>query len=239
MTIARNLAVLSAVLLAAGCADETTRSTYRTYGYTEGPAHAGEIVSTRRYNQEAADRSLEGSLREQLNRYGDLAATTPNVQITARSGAVTLTGAVASERERQMVEACVKNSSGVVSVNDQLRVGYAPTGTSGQTTTIYEPPPTVPVVTTTPAPGPSYVQTINPEIVATTDTDNDLAQRVADSIRADPVLPTLAPSVSVYVSGGRVVLRGTVENHKQRRAIANAVKRTPGVIDVRDELKVR
>jgi len=231
MRIVGYFAILSTALLAAGCADQTTRSSYGTYGYTEGP------VPNQRYNQEAADRSLEASVREQLNRYGDLATASPNVQISARTGAVTLTGTVASEREREMIEACVKNSSGVVSVNDQLRVGYAPTGSYRQTTTVYEPAPTAPVVTTPPST--RYVQTINPEIVATADTDSDLANRVADSIRTDPVLPTLASSVSVYVTGGRVVLRGAVEDHKQKHAIVDAVRRTPGVVDVRDELKVR
>jgi len=230
MRIMGYLTIISTGLLAAGCADQPPRSTYGTYGYTEAP------LSSQRYNQETADRSLEASVREQLNRYGDLGTSSRNVQILARNGAVTLAGTVASERERGMIEACVKNSSGVVSVNDQLHVGYAPTGGYTQPTTVYEPAPAAPVMTTPP---PRYAQTINPEIVATTETDSDLANRVADSIRSDPVLPTLAPSVSVHVTGGRVLLRGTVESHKQKHAIVDAVKRTPGVLDVRDELKVR
>ena len=64
MRIVRHLGILSTALLAAGCADQTTRSSYGTYGYTEGP------VLSQRYNQGAADRSLEANVREQLNRYG-------------------------------------------------------------------------------------------------------------------------------------------------------------------------
>ncbi len=240
MRIARNLAVLSTVILAAGCAEQPpTNSTYRTYGYTETPGHAGEVISTPRYNQEAADRSLEAGVRQELNRYGDLAAVAPNVQVTARSGAVTLSGTVPSEREREMIEACVKNSTGVASVDNQLRVGYAPTGTYRQTTTVYEPAPAPPVVATTTAPAPAYAQTITPQIVATSDSDNDLAQRVADSIRTDPILPTLVPSVTIHVTGGRVIVRGIVEHGRQKRAIIDAVRRTPGVVEVRDDLKVR
>src|SRR5438128_1046929 len=130
MRILTSLGIASTALLMAGCADEPTAGTYHSYGYTETYPN-GRVVTTTRYNQEAADRSLEATCREQLNRYGDLAAVSPNVQIVARSGVVTLSGTVASERERQMIDACVKNSSGVVSVDDQLRIGYAPTGTTG------------------------------------------------------------------------------------------------------------
>src|SRR5690242_5122590 len=113
MRIVTSLGVISSLLLLAGC--ETAPPT-RTYGYTEYPN--GEVVTTTRYNQEAADRSLEAGCRRELGRYGELATISPNVQIVARGGVVTLNGNVPSERERQMINACVKNTAGVVTVDD-------------------------------------------------------------------------------------------------------------------------
>ncbi len=79
-------------------------------------------------SQIETDRELENALRSQLNRYGDLATTTPNVQIYAQSGTVTLSGNVPSQRERDMIDSLVRDQTGVVAVNDQLQIAYPPTG---------------------------------------------------------------------------------------------------------------
>src|SRR5215467_13189477 len=127
MRIATSLGLISTALAVVGCYTEPPA---HNYSYSEYPN--GEVVTTTRYNQEAADRSLEAGCRRELARYGDLATVAPNVQIVARGGAVTLSGYVPGERERQMINACVKNTAGVVTVSDQLQVGYAPTGTYSQ-----------------------------------------------------------------------------------------------------------
>jgi osmotically-inducible protein OsmY len=248
MRIVTSLAAIATAILAAGCADEPTARSHHGYGYTETYPDGRVVATTTRYNQEAADRSLEASCREQLNRYGDLAATAPNVQIIARSGVVTLRGTVPSEREREMICACVKNNSGVVSLDDQLQVGYAPTGAYRQTTTVYEPPKAtvyasapvaVPsrsvVVVTEPSPG--YER--NVQVITVTDSDRYLAERIADSIRAEAAFPAADMSVTVRVAAGRADVRGVVEHGSEKHRLLEAVKRTPGVIEVKDHVNVR
>lgn len=262
MKISHFALALPGLLLVAGCAEPGTRTTY----YGETPGVHGTISA-----QAAADRSLEARIRSDLNRYGDLAAATPNLGISARQGYVTLTGTVPAEKDRQMIEACVRNTPGVVTVNDQLQVGYAPTGSVGQSTAVYAPatPPTVEVttppptpayteqrtvVTTTPAPAPTYTEVAPPsgsiytdsarssvglQVQATADADRELADRIASNVRSDPVIPTLAPSVTVTVTGGRAYVTGTVESGRQKRAVIDAVKHTPGVIEVVDRLHIR
>jgi osmotically-inducible protein OsmY len=247
MRIATSLGVMSTALLMAGCSTEPPG---HTYTYTEYPN--GQVVTTTRYNQEASDRALEGSCRRELARYGDLATVAPNVQIIARSGVITLSGPVPSERERQMINVCVKNTAGVVTVDDQLRVGYAPTGTYSQNTTVYEPPATTvyepaPAVTPAPAaaasvvvlaaPAPAYERSV--QIITVTDTDRDLAERIAESIRAQAVCPPGDASVTVRVAAGRVDVLGTVEHGHEKHDLLEAVRHTSGVIDVKDHVHVR
>src|SRR5947209_3742367 len=114
------LAMFSLVALA-GCTDQQ-------YGY----GSSGCQVISAGAARNPSDVAQETALRTELNRYGDLAAVSPNVQIYAQNGTVTLSGSVPNERDRQMIDALVRNSSGVVSVNDQLQVSYPPTGAYGQ-----------------------------------------------------------------------------------------------------------
>jgi len=238
MRVAQKLSILSTLVLAAGCADEYQRQAY----YPE-PAHGGEVISSGTYTgpqANPADLALEASLRDQLNHYGDLAGSAPNVQITARNGNVTLAGAVPSERDRQMIEAMVRNTAGVNSVNDQLRVGYVPTGTSASR--VYATPPP-PVASAAPAPAPivsnESSDAMRLRVQGISDDDRALAQRIADNLRSDTVLPTLVPDVNISVAGGRVTLRGIVQSESQRRAIISSVQRVAGVTAVYDELRLR
>jgi osmotically-inducible protein OsmY len=262
MKVSQLALALPGLLLVAGCAEPGTRSTYYSESPVSGP------VST----QAAADRSLETRTRSDLNRSGDLSATTTDIGINARSGYVTLTGTVPAEKDRQMIGACVRNTPGVVSVNDQLQVGYAATDVVGQSAAVYAPaaPPAVEVTTPAPAPAyteqktvvttttPSYTEPVRPapppsgtvytggttadiglQAQASVDPDRDLADRIAENVRSDPVIPTLAPSVTITVTGGRAYVTGSVESGRQHRVVIDAVKRTPGVVDVVDRLQVR
>jgi osmotically-inducible protein OsmY len=236
MRIASKLAIVSLLVLASGCNDMQRQATY-----SSEPAHAGEIISSGPYSSTTtqvvnpADRALENSLRDDLSRYGDLASVAPNVQITARNGTVTLSGTAPSERDRQMIEAMVRNAAGVTSVNDQLQVSYSPTGAYNQPSRVYSAP--APQVVTAPLAAPGEV--LNLRVQGVTDGDRILGQRIVDELRADTVLPTLVPTVNVSVAEGRVSLRGLVQNEQQRRAIISAVQRVPGVTAVYDEMRFR
>jgi osmotically-inducible protein OsmY len=236
-----NIAIaLSSLLLAAGCAYE------QRYGYTYGSSHGSEAI----VRPTAADRSLEQSVRYEISRYGALAAVAPDVQITCRDGAVTISGSVANERDKQMMDACVRNTSGVLSLDNQLTVMYPATGSYDQST-VYTPAPppsqgtiyTAPPAVAPPAPfvrtEPARIDTFNVQVQASTDADRDCAQRVIETVRADPAFATQSPTVTVTLNGGRAFIYGTADSRAQRRAIVNAVKRVPGVVQVRDDIRLR
>jgi len=46
------------------------------------------------------------------------------------------------------------------------------------------------------------------------------------------------PSVNINIVGGRVVLQGTVQSERQRRAIVEAVQRAAGAQNVDDQLTI-
>jgi osmotically-inducible protein OsmY len=237
-----NIAIaLSSLVLAAGCAYE------QRYGYSYGGSslHGSEALA----RPNPADRSLEESVRYQISRYGELAAAAPDVQITCRDGAVTLSGSVQNERDKQMMDACVRNTSGVLSVDDRLAVVYPATSTynnSYNQSTVYTPaPPSSPAPAYAPsyapaAPtGPVGIDTLNVQVQASTDADRDCAQRVIDTIRADPAFANQTPTVTITLNRGRAYIYGTADSRPQRRAIVEAVKRVPGVVDVRDDIRLR
>lgn len=244
----RNILVaLLPVVIAAGCAYQQRDGMY-SYGTTW---HDSEAI-TARARANAANRSLEDSVRYQINQYGQLSSVSPNVQITCRDGAVTLSGSVPSERDKEMMEACVRNTSGVLSVDDRLAVIYAPTGTTDNQSTIYTPPPptapppqttttyaTPPEPPTTVIAGPVGVDALNVQVQASSDADRDCAQRIIDTVRSDPAFTSQAPTVTVSLNGGRAFIYGTAQSRAQRRAIVDAVKRVPGVVDVRDDINIR
>jgi osmotically-inducible protein OsmY len=87
--------------------------------------------------------------------------------------------------------------------------------------------------------GPVGVDTLNVQVQASTDADRDCAQRVIETVRADPAFASQSPTVTVSINGGRAYIYGTADNRAQRRAIVNAVKRVPGVVDVRDDIRLR
>lgn len=229
-----NIAIaVSSLLLAAGCAYEQG---YGTYGY-----NSSWHGSTAMVRPNAADRSLEESVRYQMSRYGALAAVAPDVQIICRDGAVTLNGSVQNERDRQMIDACVRNTSGVLSVDNQLAVTYPATGSYNQSTVYTPAPPPTTTYAALPVAAPPVVITgaVGVQVQASTDADRDCAQRVIETVRADPAFATQSPTVTVTLNGGRAYIYGTADNRVQRRAIVNAVKRVPGVVQVRDDIRLR
>ena len=187
-------------------------------------------------SQIETDRDLEGNLRGQLNRFGDLATISPNIQIYAQSGTVTLTGTVPSPRERDMIESLVRNTSGVVAVNDQLLVIYPPTGAVAGPARVYSTPPDYAVDSN---PTIVYSGNLNLTIQATTIADRNLGQRIVDRFKADADLAPLASTINVSVNDGRVYLRGTVDTEAQHLAMVSIVQHTYGVGTVYDQLVVR
>jgi osmotically-inducible protein OsmY len=236
MRIASVLAVPSLLLLVAGCSTPY----YDTSVSTRYPTYNGAVLTT-----SETDRALEASLRSQLNRYGDLRAVSPDVQMYSQNGTVTLSGTVPNERDRQMIETMARNTPGVLGVNDQLQVVYPPTGaytpppqgTYTSPSQVYSPPPPAAVITPTPAP--VYPVGPNMTVQATSDTDRAIAQGISERLRPQTTLNTIPSGVNINVTDGKAYVRGAVSNEEQRAAIISAVRNTPGVTAVYDELTLR
>lgn len=234
--------VVCLLLLSTGCSSPYQPSTYSS---TYPPVYGGEVISSGPYGatmvvppptQAQADRALENSLRTELNRYGDLASAAPSVGIFAQGGTVTLTGTVPGTRERDMIDSLVRDTAGVVAVNDQLQVNYPPTGAVGAPVRVYTSPPDY-VVNSAPIIVSSGNLTLT--VQGMTLADRNLGQRVADRIRSDPNLTPLASTVNLSVSDGRVYLRGTVDTEEQHLAMVSLVQHTYGVSAVYDQLLLR
>ncbi len=223
MRVAGKLAIASTTLLLAGCVSHRPPVVYTT--------PSGQIISAGADARTAADHALETSLRAELDRYGDLRAANPNVQLYARNGSVTLSGPVRSERDRQMIDTLVRNTPGITGVNDQLTVLYPPTGANtapvySSSAPVYPPPAVTPGVPV-------------PRVEAAKPADQPLAHRIYDEFRAEVIPPDALQNVNIRVDNGAVFVRGYVSTQQQREAIDTAVQRVAGITAVYDQLQLR
>jgi osmotically-inducible protein OsmY len=242
MRIVSFLSVVSSLAFVAGCTTDhqtaytTTPAVYDGDVISSDPYHTTMVVPGMPKTQIEVDRDLENALRSQLNRYGDLATTTPNVQIYAQSGTVTLSGTVPSQRERDMIDSLVRDQTGVVAVNDQLQIAYPPTGVVNSPVRVYT---TAPQYVVNSAPAIVYSGNFNMTVQAVSVGDRNLGERVVQRLRSDPVLAQLSSNLSISVSDGRVYLRGTVDTEEQHLSTVSVVQHTYGVTTVYDQLTVR
>jgi osmotically-inducible protein OsmY len=214
------LAATSSVILAAGCA------------------------STGDHARRQADHQLEIGIRSEMDRYGELAAEEPALDIQAQDGVVTLKGSVHTEKDREMIDTMVRNTGGVVAVNDEIRVLYPPTGAASG----YVPAPVytaLPPGVTVPAPviitGPAAVpgEYPNSRVHAATQNDQALASRLVSQLGYDTVPAEWCQNVTITASAGNVFLTGYVDNEKEHHAIVSSMQHCPGVTAVYDQLQVR
>jgi hypothetical protein len=140
----------------------------------------------------------------------------------------------------------VRNTSGVVAVNDQMQVTYPPTGGFAPTGGYQEPAP-APVYSETqsvPAPvireGAVIVVTAYPEmrLEAAANTDEPICRRLGEQLRFNSVPPEWLRGVTITVSGGAAYLRGAVAGQPQHDAIVSTVQHCRGVRVVYDRLQI-
>jgi osmotically-inducible protein OsmY len=239
------LSLSSLLLLAvAGCESPEQRAAYNTRPYnaavvSSAPSpYVGYSSDTSTYTTTVSDTDLVPRVRQQIANNARLEERCRNVQVSSRNGVVTLSGNVPSTYDREMLETCVRNTPGVVSVTDELAVLPAPTGSTTYVTPsarVYSQQPT-PVVAdnTSMAAGEMF----NLHVHGLNDADRTLAQRIIGGLQTDQVLLTVIPKVNITVADGRVSLRGTVQSDEQRRIIESAVARAAGVSVVDDQLQV-
>ena len=268
MRIINGLAVVSTLILAAGCASDDRRtewtnrpayadtSTSGTYGTTYGTptysstttysratqndkyATQGEAAASQLMNDN--DRELCYQVRQGFDANPSFSTFSPNVSIVCHNGIATLSGTVPTDEDRmQLVSAC-RRTPGVTSVHDELQIG-ATAATGG----IYVAPPAA-----QPQPTSRYDEAnriyggdigdvFSLHVMGLNDTDRSLAQQILEGLRTDSALPALLPVVNIDVRNGRVILRGTVQSPQQRRAIVATVQRAAGASNVSDELRIQ
>ncbi len=232
MKLGFTFGLVAPLLLAVGC------QTQHPYSYV---TPGGQVISTGP-GSSTADTALEASIRAQLDRYGELAAASQDTHISAENGAVTVNGSVPNERDREMIDTLVRNTPGVIALNDQMQAGYPPTGTPGQPPAVYSSPgaPNVvsaPVVTPPPVVTPGVQPYLG--VQARTPADEPIARNIAEQLRADSIPASSLQGTSISVTDGNVSLQGQVDNQQEHQALVTAVQSAPGVRAVYDQLQVR
>jgi hypothetical protein len=144
MKITQAITILSAVVLAAGCAHEQHQAQFNPYDESISPytgngtarqynnnntisfggsytTPGGTVTGTSASASESDD-MIANNVRETLKRNPEIAPIVPNMQISANNGIVELTGPVQSEEQLRQISSLVVNVGGVMGVNNQLEV---------------------------------------------------------------------------------------------------------------------
>jgi osmotically-inducible protein OsmY len=255
MKVSRMIAILSPLVVAAGC------DTYDTTHPHATTTSSGDVISYPPYRSTTSSTSsstisygsdslLANSVRNALNQAPAARNLSPPIQVNVDNGTVTLNGSVPNYQVRESVISVVRNTPGVRGVRDELLVAN-----TAQTAPVYTPPPQG-------APGPGAAagsstlpegnspsvltgssavsgQIFSMQVDSLTEADRSLAQRILQGLRTDAALEQMLPRVLINVSEGRVVLQGTVQSQAQRQAVADAVRRAAGVGNLEDDLQVR
>jgi hyperosmotically inducible periplasmic protein len=148
MKISSNLTIVASILLVAGCANHERQAKFsESYpNYASSTTSAGNAAGTSQFQgtsefqtRGGSDQMLVTQVQNALNKDTNLAIIAPRIEVTAQNGTVTLSGSVPSDQDKQRIEAAVKSTAGVVSVNNQLQVSLQPTSErSGQSSRLYQ-----------------------------------------------------------------------------------------------------
>jgi hyperosmotically inducible periplasmic protein len=141
MKIAKELVVVSSLLIVSGCSswhekharyeqNQQYSSTYGTAGTAQDSTTSFQPNNTQSTSPgtfaqttgQGSESAVISQVQQQLTQDRALAPLVPNLQISFQNGTLTLTGNVPSEQEKQKIETIAKSASGVVTVNNQLQV---------------------------------------------------------------------------------------------------------------------
>jgi osmotically-inducible protein OsmY len=243
MKIANVIALVSISLFVAGCTN--TRPTRYTTTTTT-PAHR-EVISSPRIEvyqpvrsetgaavvtedrwRTSSDQELTSAVQREFQRYGDLNRIASNIGVAAHNGTITLTGDVPTQRDKQMIEAMVRNTVGVVEVNNLLLVtdpqigSIQPTSRPGEPARVYA----------------RSLDNVHLHVQGLSDADRRLGQQILAGLQADTAAVSPDRQIDISVHQGRVSLRGTVANEFERQNLAAAVRRAAGM-EIQNELQIR
>src|SRR6266478_949760 len=155
MKISNQLTIAASVILISGCAHHERQAqsqyneSYPSSYYSSQPSGSSTTTSQFQGNQfqgnsqfqnrGGTDQTLVMQVQDALKKDTTIATFAPRIEVTAQNGAVTLNGSVPTDQDKQRIEAMVKSTSGVVSVNNQLQVSLQPTSEHpGQSSRLYQ-----------------------------------------------------------------------------------------------------
>jgi osmotically-inducible protein OsmY len=237
MKLSSKVAIFSSLVLAAGCAYQD-----RNAGYAGSqPGYGGQVISSPNTNTiygqvpqiytgstptSQSDQLLINQVHQALGQSADAAAMR-SVNISARNGAVTLTGYAPDDQTRKAVDTIVRNTPGVVSVYDQLQISPA-AGMSGPYSG----------GSSSPGSGSSGAGASTANTRTSADADRTLAYQIQEQLRTDESVSSAAQNINVSAQKGTITLTGSIPNEQDRQRIHDAVRNAPGVISVNDQTQV-
>lgn len=143
MKIKQTIALLSALILVAGCAHEQHQAQYDESVSPNSNATGQNDQSSKNdngtRNGAESDDVLAAQVRQTLQQDAQIAPLLSNIQISAKNGTVILNGSVPSREQKRQVESVVAGAPDVVVVDDNLKVSGAmnPTSRSDSGSSIY------------------------------------------------------------------------------------------------------
>jgi hyperosmotically inducible protein len=221
----------AALLLAVACnrTDADREAREAAAEVREAAAEAGGQV--REVAAEAGDRLTDGWLtsKVQAQYFADRDIKARYIDVTTRDRVVTLSGYVDNLAARDEAVRIARNTEGVRSVDDKLKIGVSPSKETFATAA----PPSRPVST---AGGAADYEATVRQNAAAAGGDDQITSMVQARFFLDPAIK--AREVEVQTRNGVVTLRGAVANENERSQALLIARHTNGVGRVEDLLTV-
>jgi hypothetical protein len=130
MKIGRTIALVSAAILAAGCAHEEHHAQFDESvapGANQGSQYnnsqyRNDQTGTAAGTANESNEALVNRVRQSLQQDPQIASVVSSIQITADKGMVILSGTVQTREQKQQIQSIVAGDPGVDILDDQLRV---------------------------------------------------------------------------------------------------------------------
>jgi osmotically-inducible protein OsmY len=205
----------------------------------DSPAASGAIATSGEHAGDAAPPNVAASVDDsgvtsliQARYFLDPVVKMRHIEVQAQDGVVTLTGAVASEAERQQALLLARTTDGVQRVEDHLSIDAALA--SGGTATVERrdalPEASVPSAAPAVQPPGRSAPAVRQDGAAS------LSRAVEAKLAADPQLAST--SITVTADNGVVTLQGVVPSAAARQRALALARETSGAAQVIDRLRV-
>jgi hypothetical protein len=140
MKMIRPVGVVSALLLATGCAHQGGQAQYDE-SISPSVSQSSEYGNGAPMgNTSESDNRLVTEVRASLHQNPETAPVASSIHISANNGTVTFSGLVQNDEQKRQIESIARRSNWVVGVNDQLQISgetMRPTSRSNEGDSIY------------------------------------------------------------------------------------------------------